>query len=70
MSGDDTRDRMIRLEAEVELITAQLGDVQHKVNAMHDLLMQAKGMRWLIIGMAACAGFLASFAAKLFPFAK
>lgn len=68
--GDDTRDRMIRLENEVEHITHQLGDVQKKVNAMHDLLMQAKGMRWLIIGMAATAGFLASFAAKFLPFAK
>jgi hypothetical protein len=35
-----------------------------------DLLMQAKGMRWLIIGTAAIAGFLASFASKYLPFVE
>jgi hypothetical protein len=68
MSTDDTRDRMIRLEAEVEHITNQLTDMQKKVNAMHDLLMQARGMRWLIVAMAATSGFMASFATKFIPF--
>lgn len=68
MSPDDTRDRMIRLEADVDHITTQLADMQTKVNAMHDLLMQARGARWLIIGMAASTGFVASFAAKYLPF--
>lgn len=67
---DDTRDMVIRLETEVEHIQVQLADMQEKVNAMHDLLMQAKGMRWLIVTMAAVAGFAASFAAKYLPFAK
>lgn len=70
MSNDDTRDRMIRLEAEVEHITAQLTDMQKKVNAMHDLLMQARGMRWLIVAMAATGGFMASFATKFIPYWK
>ena len=67
---DDTRDRLIRLENEVEHLTAKLEEVSQKVTVMHDLLMAAKGMRWFIIGMAAVAGFFASFVAKLFPFAK
>lgn len=70
MTPDDSRDRLIRLENEVEHLTQQLDDVSKKVTVMHDLLMQAKGMRWLIIAMAAVAGFFASFVAKLFPFAK
>jgi predicted esterase YcpF (UPF0227 family) len=64
----DSRDRLIRLETEVEHLTVALKDVQDKVHAMHDLLMQAKGMRWIIIGMASMAGFFASFLGKLFPF--
>jgi hypothetical protein len=36
--------------------------MQKMVNEMHDLFMQAKGMRWLMVKMA--AGFLASFASK------
>lgn len=67
---DDSRDRLIRLESEVEHLTVSLKDVQVKVHAMHDLLMQAKGMRWLIIGMASVAGFFASFIGKLFPMFK
>lgn len=67
---NDTRDRMIRLEAEVVHITAQLNEVQEKVTAMHDLLMQARGMRWLIVGMAAVAGFFASVASKYLSFYK
>lgn len=65
---NDTRDRMIRLEADVEHIRAQLNEVQEKVTAMHDLLMQARGMRWLIVGMAAVAGFFASAVSKFLPF--
>lgn len=67
---DDTRDRVIRLETEIDHITEQLNDMQKKVTAMHDLLMQAKGMKWLIVTMAALAGFAASFASKYLPFAK
>ena len=65
---DDTRDRVIRIETQLEHVTQQLADTQTKVNEMHDLLMQARGMRWLIVGMAAVAGFLASFASKYLPF--
>ncbi|MCA6108085.1 hypothetical protein [Bradyrhizobium cenepequi] len=68
----DTRDRVIRLETKLEAVTAQLADMQKKVNCMYELLMQARGVRWMIIGMAAFAGFCASFAAKYLhlPFAK
>ena len=68
--ADDTRDMVIRLEAEVEHINEKLSDMQEKVNAMHNLLMQARGMRWLIVTMAAIAGFAASFATKFIPLTK
>lgn len=67
---DDTRDRVIRMEAEIDHMQSQLTDMQKKVTAMHDLLMQAKGMRWLVMVMAAAAGVASSFAAKLLPFWK
>ncbi len=59
-----TRDRVIRLETKVEHLTEQMTDMQKKVNEMHDLLMQARGVRWMIVAVAAMAGFLASFASK------
>lgn len=68
--SDDTHGRVVRLETQVEHLSEQLSDMQGKVNAMHDLLMQAKGMRWLIVFMAAAAGFAASFASKYIPLSK
>lgn len=66
--SDDTRERMVRLEAEVEHMTDQVTDMQKKVNAMHDLLMQARGMRWMIVVLAAAGGFAADIAMKFVPF--
>ncbi|RZN16502.1 MULTISPECIES: hypothetical protein [unclassified Bradyrhizobium] len=48
----------------MEHVTAQLSNVQIKVNAMHDLLMRARGVRWMMLAIAAMAGFLASLITK------
>jgi len=63
----DTRDRVIRLEAEVEQLTKSFAETAHKVNEMHDLLLQAKGARWVIIGAATVGGFIAAKAAAWLP---
>lgn len=63
----DTRDRVIRLESEVKQMTQALSEVTQKVNEMHGLLLQAKGVRWFIISAAAIGGFLAVKAASLIP---
>lgn len=64
---DDTRERLITLEVEVRHLTAQLSDTASKVNEMHALLMQARGARWVIVALAALAGFFASFLTKFIP---
>lgn len=64
---DDTRERLITLEVEVRHLTAQLSDTAAKVNEMHALLMQARGARWVIVALAALAGFFASFITKFIP---
>lgn len=56
MTPDDTRDRVIRLEAEVEHISVQLTEMSAKVSAMHDVLMQARGAKWVVVGTAAIVG--------------
>ncbi|AWC25348.1 hypothetical protein CO731_04843 [Aminobacter sp. MSH1] len=63
----DTRDRVIRLEAEVGALTKQVASMDSKVTEMHGLLLQAKGVRWFIISAAAIGGFLAVKAASLIP---
>ena len=67
---DDSRDRLIRLESNMTHMERQLSDMQSKVNAMHELLMQAKGMRILIVAMAAVAGFVSATLAKYIPFLR
>ena len=61
----DTRDRVIRLEAEVEALSGKVTSMDAKVTAMHELLLQAKGARWFLIGAAALGGFIS---AKIAPF--
>lgn len=66
----DTRDRLIALEVEVRHLGESLSKYGEKVNAMHDLLMAAKGMRVLIVFMAAAAGFFSAVVAKYIPFMR
>jgi hypothetical protein len=64
---DDTRDRVIRLEAEVQNLEDKVSGMSRKVDEMHAILLQAKGARWVIVGSAAIAGFIASFLFKIIP---
>lgn len=63
----DTRDRVIRLEAEVESLTTTVESMHAKVTAMHELLLQAKGARWAILAAAAVGGFISAKIAPFFP---
>lgn len=47
--GEDTRDRVIALEIQVEHLAEKLDGYGQKVNAMHEAFTQAKGARWVII---------------------
>lgn len=67
------QERLAVLETEVKHLTGQVDDMSRKVTAMHDLLMQARGARWVIIAAAAVGGFVASklpALASLFPFPR
>jgi len=67
MTADELQ-RIAVLETEMKHLNEKLEDTHVKVSQMHDLLMQAKGAKWFIVGMAAIAGFGASFAAKWISF--
>ncbi|MCA0402154.1 MAG: hypothetical protein LCH38_15235 [Proteobacteria bacterium] len=64
---DDTRERLIRLEAEVEHLTATVATVAAKVDAMHELLTQARGARWVIFALVPLGGFLGAKFHALLP---
>jgi hypothetical protein len=61
-------ERIATLEAEMRGMQDDVRETRKKVEAMHDLLMQAKGARWAIVALASLAGFLAGWAHKVLPF--
>jgi hypothetical protein len=63
----DTRDRVIRLEAEVESLGEKVTAMDVKVTAMHELLLQAKGARWFLIAAAGLGGFISAKLSLFFP---
>jgi hypothetical protein len=63
----DTRDRVIKMAADMDHLTARVDDMAIKVSAMHDLLNQARGARWLILAAAAVGGFVSAKLAPLLP---
>lgn len=66
-TGDDTRDRVIRLEAEVETLIAVQAENTRKLDEMHALFLQAKGARWAIVTMAAVGGFISAKLSAFLP---
>jgi hypothetical protein len=67
MMADDTRDRLIALEVQVRHLADDHKDTHKKVTDLHDLMMQARGARWVLLLVAAGAGFAASWIHKLLP---
>ena len=63
----DTRDRVIALEADVKHLSAKVDDMADKVKEMHELLVQARGLRWFILTAAAVGGFVSAKVTALLP---
>lgn len=61
-------ERIAALEVNHENVATDVADIRKKVDAIHDVLMQAKGARWAIVSVAGFAGFLSGAAAKIIPF--
>lgn len=54
------RERITVLEASSRHMTEQVEDIHKKVEEMHEVLLKAKGAKWVIVGSAGIIGFLAS----------
>lgn len=57
--NDDTRDKVIRLEEQLSALTRTVDKMAGQVEIMSNLLQQARGAKWVIVGSAGVAGFLA-----------
>jgi len=58
------RERVTRLETKVDNLNEALDKAVTKLDEMHNVMMQAKGARWVLIAAASLAGALAGVAAK------
>lgn len=47
--SQDSNDRLVRLEKDLESLRATVSKIEAKVDAMYDAFIQAKGARWVII---------------------
>lgn len=70
MPPDDTRDKVVALEVELRHLSAKVDEMSDKVAEMHDVLMQARGVRWIIVLMAGIGGFVASKLGAFIPWPK
>jgi uncharacterized protein YgiM (DUF1202 family) len=61
------RERVAKLEVQMQHLAAKLDDMHEKVEEMHAILLQAKGAHWVIIGFAGFAGLASGLIAKLVP---
>lgn len=64
----ELEERIAVLEANQMNMRDKLAEVSVKVDEMHSVLLQAKGARWAILGVASLAGFLAGKASSLMSF--
>jgi hypothetical protein len=53
-----TSERLVILEQKVSHIEAELDKISAKVDEMHAILLQARGVRWAIIAVSGLVGFL------------
>ncbi len=61
------RERVAKLEVQMTHLSEKLDDTHKKVEEMHAILLQAKGARWVIVGLAGVAGLASGLVAKLVP---
>ncbi len=64
---DDTRERLVRLETEMEHLTLKLDRMSTQLDQLVALLNNAKGVRWVLVIIAGAAGFFASKLSVLIP---
>ena len=65
---DNERERIAVLEIKIGHLSAQLAETNHMVSEMRDVLMQARGAKWVFMGGVAIVGFLTSLVTHLIPF--
>lgn len=61
----EIRERVVRLEVKVEQMQRTLDETNETVKELRDMLVAAKGARWVLMALIATGGFLGGVFAKL-----
>jgi hypothetical protein len=61
------QERAAVFEEKLISLESRMVKIEGKVDEMHNILMQAKGARWAILGVAGMAGFLSAKLTNIFP---
>lgn len=64
---DDTRDKVIALEANLTHLTRAVEDLTAHVNELTTLLERSRGALWVITTISGIIGFVVAKVATLFP---
>lgn len=64
----DTRDRVIRLETSLQHLRDDFDETKQKVEEIYELLVKARGAKWLWIVSMTCAGAFGSGLAYILKF--
>jgi hypothetical protein len=64
----DTRDRVIRLEEQMRAMREEQDEMSAKVTEMHQLLLQARGAKWVVITLWVVLGAVIVKATELLGF--
>lgn len=57
---DDLRERVAKLEVKISHLEEKLDEQTAILKRMDETFQQAKGARWVLLGMAGIAGFVAA----------
>lgn len=67
MSDPSHEARVAVLETELRHITEKVDAMSTQMKEVHDLLMQARGARWAILGLATVGGFVSAKIGAFIP---
>lgn len=64
---EDLRERVAVLESQGKHMTQKIDSMDKKLNEVHEILVAARGARWVVLTMAAAAGFVIGKIGELAP---
>ena len=64
---EDLRERVAVLESQGKHMTQKIDSMDKKLNEVHEILVAARGARWVVLSMVAVAGFIIGKLGTLAP---